>query len=86
MCPNHVRCDWILRITYGTCSCCLTGQMLIRKGMQVSLHYNGQVVDQGTPKTEGATPIFETEIGVERVGVVYSYTKVMCWMVGINEE
>jgi hypothetical protein len=31
--------------------------------MQVSPE---QVVDQGAPKTEGTTPIFETEIWVER--------------------
>jgi hypothetical protein len=36
--------------------------------MQVSLHYTGLVVraDQGAPKTEGGTPILETEIRVER--------------------
>jgi hypothetical protein len=40
----------------------MTGEMLIRNVMQVSLHHKGQVVDHGAPKTEGATPIFETEI------------------------
>ena len=33
--------------------------------MQVSWHRKGQVIDQGVPKTEGATPIFETEIWVQ---------------------
>src|SRR5713101_8514420 len=58
--------------------------MLIRNVMQVSLHYEGQVVDQGAPKTEGATPIFETEIWLEGAGAVYSYSKAKCWIVWIK--
>jgi hypothetical protein len=56
--------------------------MPIRNVMQ----YEGQVVDQGAPKTEGATPIFETEIWFERAGVVYVYSKAKCWMVRVKRE
>jgi hypothetical protein len=43
--------------------------------MQVSLHYEGQVVDQGA---ERATPIFETEIWFEKAGAFYLYSKAKC--------
>jgi hypothetical protein len=52
--------------------------------MQVSLHHKGQVVDQGAPKTEGATPIFETEIWVERTELSVHIRRAKRWMVQIK--
>jgi hypothetical protein len=36
------------------------------KTMLTRHYHKGQVVDQGAPKTECSTPIFETEIRIKR--------------------
>ena len=54
--------------------------------MQVSLHHNGQVVDHGAPRTEGSTPIFETEIWVERAELTVHIWRLSAGWRGLNED
>ena len=53
--------------------------------MQVSLHHKGQVVEQGAPKTEGATPIL-AEIWVKRAELSIHIRRLSVGWCGSNEE